>query len=213
MKRVIVFVYRHKVISEAPPRTSSKIVWASRYDDGGEFLVLSNRSFSSSPFHSFFFLYPRMLNECTLVVVLWRIIPPNSDRGGRRSYTRHHNWNVKVRQNPMHYRFNNSIVTQLCWSVMAYITCSSIEIQNRISVLPRAGNNKLNPQKQSTLLSMRFLVYFTNRKGNSILCTICWRATSDTLFLCCGKDLLTTKRLLFCRRSDHDDPVRTSLFW
>ena len=62
-----------------------------------------------------------------------------------RSYTRHSNWNVKVRQHPMPYPFN-SVVRQLSQS-WCY---SSIGLQNRISSLSPAGNNDLNPHKKNS---------------------------------------------------------------
>ena len=44
---------------------------ASRYDDGGESLILiSNRSFISSLLNALLFYYPTMLNESALVFAL-----------------------------------------------------------------------------------------------------------------------------------------------
>lgn len=43
------------------------MAWASRYDDGGQSVIHSNRSFISSLFHSLLLLYPRKAILPTLV--------------------------------------------------------------------------------------------------------------------------------------------------
>ena len=64
--------------------------------------------------------------------------------------------NVKVRQYPMSYPFNNSVVTQLCQG--ACYSLADRASKGRILTLVRAGNNDLNKQKHSSLSTMHFLV-------------------------------------------------------
>ena len=102
-------------ISKAPPRTSFK---------NGFGVSLRWWRWITNP-HQQSFLYFKSV-KCLVAVVSqnaqWGcaricVVKNHSSRSGRkggRSYTRHLNWNVKVRQYPMSYPFNNSVVTQLC---------------------------------------------------------------------------------------------------
>ena len=141
-----------------------KMALASRFDDGSESLILIiNRSLYFKSVKCLVALVSQNVEwRCARRCVVKNHTSHSCIKGGR-SYTRHPNWNVKVRQYPMPYPFNNSVVTWMS-CIKARVTRSPIELQNRIS-LSRAANKELNPQRIVLTLDNALSRYYTCRKG------------------------------------------------